>query len=545
MGSGGANPPTGLPYWPLNSTKKKASSAWRPSFIYRKARDKQARRSRGSQKRVPGVGFLGRSLRRSLSAEITPRVFGSLVSDDALLNVIGAGHVKKYTCGGEVLPPSVITSAYPAFYRSSLNGSHGEWTESDDVERRKRGGGGPSTKQSRRRPAAATIRPVKSNGKRIRPKKVMKRVAREMGINVASSFVGEDLARYGYQTIARSMRPKKLVLSVHASRYLLSFTKPFDNSVQQVFIPRPPATRSFKVTGFVRGAGVIGLKGVGFVAITPTLANDEPAVFYSTASYNHAVLGAPMSDFAIGSPTYMNGNANTPAAVFMSNLPYSTAALTSVGSTGIVNEISGRIVSCSMRVYYTGTTFNEGGSYYAYADPDLNNVLGGNHTSAASPTGMSLPDLLSKDATEIVKVTKTSEATLIRLSVDPNMDDYPRTNNSLLRKLYPYSNGEYYTNGSNTDVGCSTAVIAIDGTAGQPFYFEMVTHAEYIGPGIVQGLLSDVSNDAVGYDAVKNLLQHAQREVASNPRLTFRQSLNSEMRRQGIVMGSGPRSVDY
>jgi len=441
----------------------------------------------------------------------------------------------------------------PCFRRvSSLNGSHGEVTETDDFKKnngsgRRRGrGGGTGGRQA----SSVPTRRRKGPSRQVQnAKKVM---AREAAVAVASNFVGAPMARMGYRLAAKSLGAmnrfgaKTLVLSEHASRYLLSFVKPFDQAVQQVSVPRPPATRSFKVTGYIRGSGQIGANGIGFVAVAPTLTNDRPCAYYTTAQYTPTVTGAPPSDFAYTSPTFQQGGTLFPGAAFMSNLPYATNQLnTTSGGTGSVNEITGRIVSCSMRLYYTGTTFNEGGNYYAYSDPDVNNVLGADHTSAAVPSGYSTANLLSKDATEIIKVKGRSEASLVRICTDPNMDDYPRANASALRKMFPYSGGEYYTNGADTYNGVANMVIMIDGTAAQPFYFEVVTHAEYIGPGVVQGLLSDTNNDAVGYDCVKNLLQHAQRRVASDPRLTFKDALEQEMKRQGVRMGTGQRSVDY
>lgn len=428
-------------------------------------------------------------------------------------------------------------------WSSQLNGSHGEWTESDDVNKKggRRNGGG----QKRRPGTIQTQRP-----KPRRAKTGRKRVMRETGIAMVGNFVGPEMARLGYQAGAKllkgaRMSVKTLVLSSHASKYLMSFIKPFDNSVQQVSVPRPPAVRSFKVTGFIRGAGTIGAQGVGFVAVNPVLCNDRPCAFYTTNIYNSALLGAPPNNFSYSTLTYQSGGNYWPACAYMSNLPYTFNQLVAnASSIGSQVEVAGRIVSCSMRLYYTGTTFNEGGSYYAYSDPDVNNVLGDNHATTDVPSGYSIPNLLSKDATEVIKIKNGSEARLVRVCTDPNMDDYPRANTNALRKVSPYSGGEYY-NPQADYVGTANMVIAIDGSAGQPFYFEVVTHVEYIGTGVTQGLLSDSNNDAVGYDCVKNLLQHAQREVASNPNKTFARAMAEEMRRQGVALGNGQRSVDY
>lgn len=418
-------------------------------------------------------------------------------------------------------------------FKSSLNGSHGEYTESDDVKKT----------QNKKKPQQQLKKMAK---------KVVKRVARESAIQVAATFVPEPIARYAYKASSKLIRSvvsnrsteKKLVLSGVASSYLMSHVRPFDSRVSQVCIPRPPATRSFKVTGFIRGTGAIGGNGVGFVAIAPCLSNDLPCLYYTTGAYSPSFTSQPPNDLAPGNTTSANGGTLYPANLDMINLPYSSAQLSNP-VTGTTTAISGRIVSSSLRVFYTGTTLNEAGQYFGYSDPEGTNVLGGAHTTISAGTGYTTGALGQKDATEIIKVTKNAEMRLIRLGVDPNMDDYPRANNTTARKNYPFCAGEVYTLAGVSDYGAANAVVMITGIALQPFYFEMITHAEYIGPGVTQGLLSETNSDAVGYDAVKNVLNHAQREVATNPRLTFEKCLDQEMKRQGISMGNGQRSVDY
>lgn len=479
------------------------------------------------------------------SADDDESVYSDSTAEDDAIEMEDSSQIDSL--GDQFSRLSVRPDLYNASMRftSQLNGSHGEWTESDDV---KGSGKGKAANRGRNGPNSNITRKRKTAVGRVAGivRHTTKNLVRNKGIKVAGLVVGEQNARSGYQKVARMLRPKELVLSDSASRYLMSFVKPFDNSVAQCYIPRPPATRSFKVTGFIRGAGAIGENGFGFVAVAPTLCNDRPCVWFTTSAYGASVLGAPASDISFLNPQYQAGGLKWPASANMTNLPYNTGQLVATtGGTGSTLEISGRIVSCSLRVYYTGTTLAEAGNYYAYADPDVNNVLGADHTSGADPSGYNTAQLLSKDATEIVKVKGKSEASLVRVCTDPNMDDYPRANNSVLRKLYPYSGGEFYTNVLDNNVGCANFVIAIDGTKAQPFYFEVVTHTEYIGTGVVQGLLSDTNNDAVGYDCVKNILQHAQRMVATNPRMTFQHCISAEMSRQGVRLGRGQRSVDY
>jgi len=424
--------------------------------------------------------------------------------------------------------------------QSQLNGSHGEWTESDDVagKRGQRGGGGKKKRQSSTVPNRRTPHP---NPKRAF-KKAARGVAREAGIGFAANFIGAEAARGGYQMIARAMRPKTLSLSLVASRYLASFTTPFSTSVSQVNIPKTPATRSYKVTGFLRGTGYIGTTGLGFVAIAPSLCNNRPCVFYSTSAFGMSTIAPPPNDKTFGNSAL--GAGQYPATSNMTNLPYTFDALTSFTTAG-QSDISGRIVSCSLRVYYTGTTLNESGQYLAYSDPDCVNVLGDQHDSTTNSNGYNSTGLSQKDACEILNVRKDKEVSIVVTGVNEDMDDYARASAPNVRKTYPLSSLATYTDSASAICGVAPAVVMVTGVKEMPFYFEMVTHAEFIGPGVVQALLSDTEVDVVGYDAVKNVLQHAQREVAANPRLTFKNAVNQELRRQHIVAGTGHRSVDY
>lgn len=425
---------------------------------------------------------------------------------------------------------------------SQLNGSHGEWTESDDVagKRQQRGKGGGKKRQPNTIPQRRNPRPA--------PRKIARKAAkgfmREAGIGFASNFIGEEAARGGYQMVARSLRPKTLCLSHVASRYLESFVSPFSTSVSQACVPKNPATRSYKVTGFMRGTAYIGDAGMGFVALSPTLCNDRPCVFYSPLNYGMSTVAPPPNDMTFTASSA--GGGQYPANAVMGNLPYSYSSLTTANATN-TNDIVGRVVSASLRVYYTGTTLAEAGQYLAFSDPDNLNVLGEQHAYNVNSNGYNATTLSQKDACEITSVRRDKEISLVVLGVNEDMDDYARSNTHEIRKTFPYSSNAHYTDSTGTPqkAGIAPALIMVTGTADQPLYFEVVIHAEYIGPGVVQALLSDTIVDVVGYDAVKCVLQHAQREVAANARLTFKQAVKAELKRQRISLGTGPRSVDY
>lgn len=416
---------------------------------------------------------------------------------------------------------------------------------------------------------------AKRNNSKNKMKNLGKKIAREVGLGLAGMAIGDANAKNVYKVGAKLNKTRKFVgsfkkggrvpatglalvhkgevvvpnqpqrsanmrlfsqptskglsLSIPALAYLKSFIDPFDSAIKCVGTPRPGSMPSYKVTGFVRGTGIIGAKGVGFVAFSPCLVNDVACVTYSNSSaYN--------SEYMLSLPTDWNGGTSnfTPATSWMSNLPYTyNTLIQTVNNTTARAVVEGRIVSASLKVYYTGTTLNQSGQYYAYVDPDFETVLSDNHLSSADATGGYTPTLLgTKDATEI-KYADRSGIQIIYIPPTDNLSDYPQNNNSAWRKAFPYSNN--LTQGpTNSGIGVPPGGIMITGVAGAQFYFEAITHCEYIGPGVPQALLTPSFSDSVGYDAVQMLLSRAQRRAASDARKSLRQCIMEEARADGI-----------
>lgn len=318
-----------------------------------------------------------------------------------------------------------------------------------------------------------------------------------------------------------------VILSEPAMRYLKSFIDPFDASVKAVGIPRPGSMPSYKVTGFLRGVGVIGTAGFGFVAFSPTLVNDRACIIYSGSTYAQNFVPSIATDV-------VGQNAFSPAQLNMVNLPYNYSTLTTTASGATAGTIiEGRVVSASLRVYYTGTTLNQSGQYYGYVDPNFESVNGSSHLStAAQTTGYTAADLGAKDATEI-KGADRQGMYLVWVPSFNALTDYPANNAANWRKTFPYSNG--LTQGPSADgIGVSTGVIAITGVSQQTFYYEAITHVEYTGPGVPQALLTPSATDTVGFDAIQMLLIRAQRRCASDARRTFKQCVMAEAMADGI-----------
>ncbi len=393
----------------------------------------------------------------------------------------------------------------------------------------------------------------KKASKKIKKKarKLARAAARESAVGFAGNFVGEEAARTAYKAAnlliktkvaqRKATNPdsinahKRLHLSAVASKYLLSHLNPFDPIVRGAHIPTTPSYPTYKAMGFVRGTAFIGTQGVGFVSLSPTVANDSIAVCYTTSAYAQAMAAQPPSDTGV-----LSGSANCPAIALMSNLPYKTTDIT---STTFGSKVEARIVSSCLRVQYTGTELNRSGMVYAYSDPDGDNCIGNAHLSSAAGSGYTIDTLSQKEATEIFPVTKKFVQVL---ALPPNSIclDFTNQNATATRQVYPFSSGDNITFNSNS-FGAHSVLIMITGVPGQSIYFEAVTHVEYEGSGVTQSLLTESQADVVGLDAVQNILARAQRRCATDAQATFYDSLRTTMKKLGVVTGVGTRSVDY
>jgi len=279
-------------------------------------------------------------------------------------------------------------------------------------------------------------------------------------------------------------RPKRqpvssFTLSKCALAYARALVDPFHPSVRQACLPVFPAPLSHKVTAFARYTMQLGTAGYGFMTISPSLANDLPIGYLSTSLYT-AASALPL----IGGSTFNVGVSR----VLLPNIPYNASQLLSAATAG-GQVASGRIVSCGVRITYTGTTLNESGVYYIFSSPIHENVLTFNNT----------PALVSSQAdVDICGVTRKSCSARI-FPVAPSEASYTFTSlaspvASPTEYTYPYSSNDFVQNSGYTDdlglpapagvtpyVGSPVCIIQATGVAGSSFLIEYVQHMEYTG----------------------------------------------------------------
>lgn len=269
-----------------------------------------------------------------------------------------------------------------------------------------------------------------------------------------------------------------------------------------------------KVTAFIRGVASVGAGGVGFIAVSPALANDAISMFTSDANY------------ALGHIVPLVAN-DTPSvgvnSVRVLNLPYETSAF--VSGQLEAPHLAGRIVSCSLRVQYIGTTLQQSGLVYHYRSPKHSSAI--SHTSGGASNAANLATLSSHRETWIRAndrtVSETSdfphditECTLREFA--PN--EYKNDPSALTAAVYPYSkaNNDFFdaagtafnfTGPGAVRVGAPTMVVAFTGTPGNSVEFEYVVHAEFAGV-LTAALGSHTHGDAAGTQKVLNAANRTQ-----------------------------------
>jgi hypothetical protein len=259
------------------------------------------------------------------------------------------------------------------------------------------------------------------------------------------------------------------------------------------------------------------------------LSNDRFAVQYVTSAYSYARFATLSNDITTGQDNYA-GSANNMATATIP-MGFTSAQLTNTTADTLVE---GRIVSATLRLRYNGSMLNQSGLYIGYNDPDGGTFMGSNRALATTtPDGYQTAQFLSKDAAEITNAKNDKFVSIHYLPAAANQQDFPPENASDWRKIYPYAQNQVQYTGDYAKSACG---IMLTGVSGQSYYWEVIIHAEYIGAGVTQSLLTESTSDVLGYDAVSNCVFRAQRNTAATPDFNFVEELKKEIVREGIVM---------
>lgn len=282
------------------------------------------------------------------------------------------------------------------------------------------------------------------------------------------------------------LKATEVTLSKCALKYAMAIADPFNPMARDACIPVYPSPPSIKASAIGRLTITAGTAGVGFLLLCPCLANNLPAVFYTTAAYTLSTI----------SPLSANSTLNTGVIASNMSSPFTRAqlAITSGSST-----VSGRMVSMGIRVRYTGTTMKESGAYYCYVTPDHSNVLA---------NGISTPGDLGFFSETVVHNITREPCELSVYSVDAAETQYSsQASEGTTQLYYPYSghnttfNGGFTYTDTSVLVGSPCAVVAFTGEPGNTFLVEFIQHHEFTGPSAYP-LSTPSDSDQRGFEIV-------------------------------------------
>jgi len=215
-------------------------------------------------------------------------------------------------------------------------------------------------------------------------------------------------------------------------QYLQAVANPF--TARAVSVPTFPCPPSAKLTAFQRGTFSIGTNGFGFVGLVPTAGNDNVGVVDSNNSYAGNNITSVLPTTGLGSAMF-------------GSLPYGSSAYSELG-------LRSRIVLCGIRVRYTGTQNNMGGSIYPYVNP-----------MHATCEGFTIATIQTSNNYRSCPVTQEWVSCVLTPVMRHELDYHAFS-------LLPMD--------SNDAVGQGGIVmfIAATGTPGNTFEFEVVQHVE-------------------------------------------------------------------
>jgi hypothetical protein len=208
------------------------------------------------------------------------------------------------------------------------------------------------------------------------------------------------------------------------------------------------------------------------------------------------------------------------------SLPYTTSQLSSTDGSNKY-QVTGRIISVGVRIWYIGSELNKGGEIFAFSDPSHGNLDGSSAASLSARDGCYVCPVNGKKVELVLSPTSVAETSY--------PGDFPQLNpvNNNIYSIYPYSNADFINAASaarGDQIGCSPMMFCVQSAVnGSPFAFELVMHSEYIGT-LAEGRQTSVSADSAGMDTVHNVIGRAQESLnafSGDFRAAARQGLNA------------------
>jgi len=300
-------------------------------------------------------------------------------------------------------------------------------------------------------------------------------------------------------------------LSSHAKKYLTALTDPFNAFAKGAFLPRFPARMTQKASAQTSITLTIGTAGVAYALFMPTAANDLPVIIYSTDT------------FAGSNSTCVVPNGGTATCAAFSNLPFSSADL-AVNADSSTSAVDSRVVAFGYSAEYIGTNLNKSGHFRAFEDPAHDNAS--RTISEISGRPETIFQSINKDGTFAFNLhpCRTGE---FNFTADTNSSS--AVVDASILTLYPWSarltinadfDGSTFTwlpaclQASGNYLPAPTAVLYVEGVAGQKIILNLVTHVEYSGQKCAPQVTPSYC-DEVGFSAIQGVMPQLHTAVAN------------------------------
>lgn len=223
----------------------------------------------------------------------------------------------------------------------------------------------------------------------------------------------------------------------------IATVNPFDPRAKGVTLPIGSCPNSFKASGTIRLDGVLNSSGNGMICVNPSPYNDARCLWYSSgAGFNRTTfsneLNAASANTESGAPTYVDAGMT---GVNCDRLPFNMSAAF-INTNEFTNQalshtnpgVRARVVSCGVKVTFSGTTLADGGVAYALVEPNHENLAGLNTATILS----------MYTSTKVQRLSLRKDIELVMFPVSENQKDYSNA-------LDEVKNG--WTNGLNSKSG--------------------------------------------------------------------------------------------
>jgi len=268
-------------------------------------------------------------------------------------------------------------------------------------------------------------------------------------------------------------------MSKCAARLAIAHSNPFDPAVVGVCgIGGVTAGDTLKNTTSIRVDVTIGTAGYGFMMLSPGLCNDNPQGFKTNASF----VGTGGIFQALSADDTLNTGVET---FFATRMPMEAGYLVA-GTAANSVPASGRMLAVGVRGMYTGKADARGGTILVHNSPIHSNESV--WQTAASGT-ISFSKILGYEDVQIFNRLEEEDILLVDHPRSVEERGFPTGDASNLELVYPFSANENnlggFTflahSGAAMDMGAPSAIVAIQGTPGNSYMFEVIYHSEFSG----------------------------------------------------------------